>query len=106
LATRKPTKLKTSADYKAEIERTKQKLADLEKLAVAGEIGEIIKNANIVATYTKIKEQLKDTSDVAILSVIADLVGAKRIAITQTAPPKRKPADPNKPRKPRAKKAD
>jgi hypothetical protein len=68
MATRKPTKLKTSADYKAEIERTKQKLADLEKLAVAGEIGEIIKNANIVATYTKIKEQLKDTSDVAIFN--------------------------------------
>ena len=68
MATRKPTKLKTSADYKAEIERTKQKLADLEKLAVAGEIGEIIKNANIVATYTKTKEQLKDTSDVAIFN--------------------------------------
>ena len=31
MAKRKSTKLKTSADYKAEIERTKQKLADLEK---------------------------------------------------------------------------
>ena len=35
------------------------------KLAVAGEIGEIIKNANIVATYTKMsdvisKNQLRD----------------------------------------------
>jgi len=102
--TRKSTKLKTSAEFKLEIEKTKLKLAELEKLAVAGEIEEIIKNANIVATYGKIKEQLKDTNDVAILSVIADLVGAKRIVITQAPAPQRKPSDPNKPRKPRAKK--
>ena len=102
--TRKPRALKTSADYKLAIEKTKQKLAEYEKLAVAGEIGEIVKNANIIETYNKIKEQLKDTTDVAILSVIADLVGAKHVSITQTEAPKRKPADPNSPRRTRTKK--
>ena len=101
MATRKP-KPKTSAEYKILAEKTAQKLAEYQKLAVAEEIGEIVKGANIVATYGKIKEQLKDTTDVAILSVIADLVGAKRIVITQAEAPKRKPADPSKPRKPRA----
>jgi hypothetical protein len=53
--TRKPTKPKTSADLKAQLEAAKKRLADLEKRAYAEELSELIKSTNIVADFAKIQ---------------------------------------------------
>ena len=103
--TRKPTKPKTSADLKAQLEAAKKRLADLEKRAYAEELTELINATSIVADFAKIKARVQDIKEVAILTAIGSAVGIKRLEVKQAEPPKRKPADPNKPKKPRAKKS-
>ena len=101
---RKPAKPKTSAELKAQLEEAKKRLADLEKRAYAEELTELIGATNIVADFAKIKARVTDIKDVAILAAVGAAVGIKRLEVKQAEPPKRKPVDPNKPRKPRAKK--
>ena len=103
--TRKPTKPKTSADLKAQLETAKKRLKELEQRAYAEELTELIKATNIVADFAKIQARVKDIKEVAILAAVGAAVGIKRLEIKQAEPPKRKPADPNKPKKPRAKKS-
>ena len=103
--TRKPTKPKTSADLKAQLEAAKKRLADLEKRAYAEELTELIGATSIVADFEKIKARVQDIKEVAILAAIGAAVGIKRLEVKQAEPPKRKPADTNKPKKPRAKKS-
>ena len=105
VTTRKPTKPKTSADLKAQLEAAKKRLADLEKRAYAEELSELIKSTNIVADFAKIQARVTDIKDVAILAAVGAAVGIKRLEVKQAEPPKRKPADPNKLKKPRAKKS-
>jgi len=104
MTTRKPRATKTSADLKKQLEDAKKKIAELEKRAYAEELSELIKATNIVSDFAKIQSKVTDIKDVAILTAIGAALGIKRLTITQAEPPKRKPADPNKPRKPRAKK--
>ena len=103
--THKPTKPKTSADLKSQLEAAKKRLADLEKRAYAEELSELIKSTNIVADFAKIQARVTDIKDVAILAAIGTAIGIKRLEVKQAEPPKRKPADTNKPKKPRAKKS-
>lgn len=105
MATRKPSTPKTSAELKAQLEATKKKLAELERRAYAEELNELISTTNIVADFAKIQSKVTDIKPVAILTAIAASVGIKRLEIKQLEAPKRKPADPNKTRKPRAKKS-
>ena len=104
MATRKPTKPKTSVDLKAQLAEAKKRLADLEKRAYAEELTELINATSIVADFVKIKARVKDINDVAILAAVGAAVGIKRLEVKQLEPAKRKPADPNKASKPRAKK--
>jgi hypothetical protein len=100
MATRKPTP-KTSAELKQQLEDAKRRLADLEKRAYAEELNELIRETSIVADFAKIQARVTDINATAILSAIGDAVGIKRLQVTQTPPPARKPVDPNKPKKPR-----
>ena len=102
--TRKPTKPKTSADLKAQLETAKKRLKELEQRAYAEELTELIKATNIVADFAKIQAKVTDIKPTAILSAIGVAVGIKRLEVAQAEPKPRKPADPDKPRKPRAKK--
>jgi hypothetical protein len=88
--TRKPKIAKTSAELKQELELAKRKVAELEQRAFAEELGELIKNSAIVAAFTEIKSKATGATDTVILTAIANAVGIKRIAITQTAAPARK----------------
>jgi len=105
MATRKPRGTTTSAELKEKLEAAKKRLADLEKRAYAEELSELIKSTNIVADFAKIQARVTDIKDVAILAAIGTAIGIKRLEVKQLEAPKRKPADPNKPRKPRAKKS-
>ena len=103
MATRKPSKPKTSAELKEQLEIAKKKLAELEQRAYAEELTELIKSTNIISDFAKIQAKVTDIKPIAILGAIASAVGIKRLEIKQGDAPKRKPADPNKPRKLRAK---
>ena len=102
--TRKPTKPKTSAQLKEQLETAKKRLKELEQRAYAEELTELIAATNIVADFAKIQAKVTDIKPTAILSAIGVAVGIKRLEVAQAEPKPRKPADPNKPRKPRAKK--
>ena len=104
MATRKPRGTTTSAELKEKLEAAKKRLADLEKRAYAEELSELISSTNIVADFAKIQARVTDIKDVAILAAIGTAIGIKRLEVKQLEAPKRKPADPNKPRKQREKK--
>lgn len=104
--TSKPRTPKTSAELKEQLEKARAALAALEKKAYAEELGELIRNTNIVSDFKAIQAKVTDIKAIAILEAVAQELGISRVTITQAAPPKRKPADPNKPRKPRAKKTE
>lgn len=100
--TRKPSVPKTSADILKEIAAAKSRLATLEKQLYSEEIDELLKQTNIVADFAKVRLGLNSNiPTLVILSSIAAAVGLKRVLITTAEPAKRKPADPNKPKKPR-----
>ena len=102
--TRKPTKPKTSAEMKLQLEAARKRLADLEQRAYAEELTELINSTNIVADFAKIQAKVKSIQPPAILAAIGAAVGIKRLVVTQTDPTPRAPADPNKVKKPRTKK--
>lgn len=104
MATRKPRTSKSSAELKEQLEKARAALAALEKKAYAEELGELIRNSNIVRDFKAIQEKVTDIKAVAILEAVAQEVGIRRLTITQAEAPKRKPSDPNKPKKPRTKK--
>ena len=101
---RKPSKPKSSAEMKLQLEAARKRLADLEKRAYAEELTELINSTNIVADFAKIQAKVKDIKPVAILAAIGAAVGIKRLQVAQAEPTPRAPADPNKPKKPRTKK--
>ena len=102
--TRKPSKPKSSAEMKLQLEAARKRLADLEKRAYAEELTELINSTNIVADFAKIQAKVKSIKPPAILAAIGVAVGIKRLVVTQTEPTPRAPADPNKVKKPRTKK--
>lgn len=90
MATRKPRTPKTSAELKEQLEKARSALAALEKKAYAEELGELIRNSNIVKDFKGIQEKVTDIKAVAILEAVAQEVGIKRLTISQAAAPKRK----------------
>lgn len=106
MAERKIRVAKTSAELKDQLAKAREALAALEKRAYAEELGELIRNSNIVRDFKAIQGQVTDVKPAAILAAIAHQVGLRRMTITQADAPPRKPSDPNKPRKPRVKKPE
>jgi len=106
MATRKPSTPKTSADLKLQLEVARKRLAELEKRAYAEELTEFIGATNIVADFAKIQARVKDIPATGILAAIGAAVGIKQVEVKQADVVARKPADPNKPKKPRVKKID
>jgi uncharacterized iron-regulated protein len=104
MATRKPSTPKTSAELKQQLAQAKERLAELEKRAYAEEINELISATNIVADFAKVQANVTDIDATVILAAIGVAVGIKRLEVKQADAVKRKPADPNKPRKSGAKK--
>jgi hypothetical protein len=105
MASRKPSVPKTSADLKLQLAQAKLRLAELEKRAYAEELTELISATNIVADFAKIQARVKDIPATAILAAIGRAVRIIRVEVTQAGVVARKPVDPNKPNKPRGKKA-
>jgi hypothetical protein len=64
----------------------------------------LIATTSIVDEFKKIQARVTDIQPTAILAAIGAAVGIKRLEVKQTAPVKRKPANPNNPAKPRTKK--
>jgi len=104
MASRKPSKAKTSAELREQLEAARKKLADLEQRAYAEELFELIRETNIISDFAKIQSKVTDIKPAVILKAIGHAVGMRRLTVEQGAPAPRKPADPNKPRKPRASK--
>jgi uncharacterized iron-regulated protein len=104
MATRKPSTPKTSTELKQQLAQAKERLAELEKRAYAEEINELISATNIVADFAKVQASVTDIDATVILAAIGIAVGIKRLEVKQADAVKRKPADPNKPRKSGAKK--
>lgn len=105
MATRKPSRAKTSAELREQLEEAKKRLKDLEQRAYAEELNELIAGTSIVADFKKIQSKVKDIKPVTILTAIGHAVGVRRLTIEQKPTAPRKPADPNKPRKPRTPKS-
>jgi hypothetical protein len=93
MATRKPTKPKSSAELKQQLEDAKKRLAALEQRAYMEEIVEMLNATSVVSDIKKIREKLpKDIGAAAILQTLADKADFKRIVVTQIPTPPRKPA--------------
>lgn len=90
MAEKKPRVPKTSAELKEQLEKARAALAELEKRAYAEELGELIRNSNIVSDFKAIQSKVTDIKAVAILEAVAQELGIKRLTITQAAAPKRK----------------
>jgi len=99
-------KVKTAAELKTDLEKAKQKVKELEQRAYAGELEEFVKKTNIVSDFNKIKANVNGANDLVILAAIGKAAGIARLQISQSPAPKRGPADPNKPKKTTAKKAN
>ena len=86
------TRKTLSADeLKKKLEAAKEALKALEKRAYAGEVTEAIKKSSIPADFKKIKESAKDVSDIAILEAIGNVIGIKRLVVSQSEVKKRTP---------------
>lgn len=89
--TKRTRKVKTSADLKADLEAARAALAALEQRAYAEELDELVNKSGIVREFNAIKEQVKDASNIAILSSIGKAVGIKRLELTIKPAATRKP---------------
>ena len=87
--TRAPRKTLSADDLKKKLEAAKEALKALEKRAYAGEVSDAIKKSSIPAEFKKIKDSAKDVSDIAILEAIGNVIGIKRLVVTQSEVKKR-----------------
>ena len=88
--TRAPRKAPTAAELKAELEKAKLKVAELEQKAYAGELEEAIKATSIVADYAKLRAKVATSvTDVALIAAIGKAVGIKRLVVSQAPAAKR-----------------
>jgi len=75
-----------AGDYQAKLEKAKVALTALEEKAFASKLDELIKKQNIVSSFKVIQANVREISDVAILTAIGKAVGIKRLVITTTSP--------------------
>ena len=82
-------KKKTAADHKAELEKLRQKMAEIEAKAYEGELTEAIAESGIVDEFNKIKNNHKHIAPIHILQAIGKATKSPRLVITQSEPQKR-----------------
>jgi hypothetical protein len=80
---KKPRKVKTADDIKADLAAAKQKVADLEQKAYKSELSALIKASHFKADYDAIKSKIPSISDTAMIAEIAKACGALRMQISQ-----------------------
>jgi hypothetical protein len=85
---------KTAEQLLKDVEKAEQKLASLKKRAFAGSLTEKVKSSSIPAQFKQILEGTKGVSDVGLLEVIGEVVGIKRLVVTQTEAKTRAPRKP------------
>jgi hypothetical protein len=90
MAEKRTRTVKTAADLKAEIEKKRKEIAELESKAYASELDEAAKNFGAAKLFADIKAQVGKVGDVAIMAAIAKAAGVKRLEITQKDPVPRK----------------
>jgi hypothetical protein len=91
MATTGKRKTLTADELKQKLADAKEAIKTLERKAFASEISDAINKSNIPADIKKIKDGAKGVSDIAILETIGQIMGIKRLVVTQSEPVKRKP---------------
>ena len=81
----------TADELKQKLADAKEAIKALERKAFASEVTDAINKSNIPADFKKIKDGAKGVSDIAILETIGQIMGIKRLVVTQSEPVKRKP---------------
>jgi hypothetical protein len=81
----------TADELKQKLADAKEAIKTLERKAFASEVTDAINKSNIPADFKKIKDGAKGVSDIAILETIGQIMGIKRLVVTQSEPVKRKP---------------
>ena len=79
-------KKKTATELKADLERAKRRVQDLEAKAYEGELTEAVAKSSIVTEFNKIKDRYKDVGAVNILQAIGKAVKIPRVVVTQSEP--------------------
>jgi len=79
-------KKKTAAELKADLDKAKRRVQDLEAKAYEGELSEAVAKSSIVTEFNKIKNSYKDVGAVNILQAIGKAVKIPRVVVTQTEP--------------------
>jgi hypothetical protein len=104
MSTRKPAVPKTTKQLLAEM---LLKVEALKIQSAAEEIESLVAGTKVVEEYNKLRKDAdgKALKDYVILAAIARAVDAKDVEISEKKTPSRKPRDPSKPVKSRAKKA-
>lgn len=88
---RAPRKAKTAAEIKAQMEKLKEQLAQLELTEHAEELKAVIAKLKLQDVFANIKSKIKGVTDIAILTAIGKELGITRLSITQAEPKKRAP---------------
>jgi len=91
MATTKPRKKKTAADYKRDAEKAKKKAAELEAKAYEGELIEAIAATTIVAQFQSLKAKHPNIPPINIFRAIGKATKIMRLSVTQSEPQKRAP---------------
>lgn len=95
MATTEPTaqkrKAKTAAEIRADIEAAKQKLASAEAREYGTAIEAALKKANVVSSINVVKANVEGATDLLLLRKIGEMLGIKRLIVTQSEVKKRKP---------------
>ncbi|MDH6301190.1 hypothetical protein M2128_000092 [Polynucleobacter sphagniphilus] len=91
MATTGKRKTLTADELKQKLADAKEAIKTLERKAFASEVTDAINKSNIPADFKKIKDGAKGVSDIAILETIGQIMGIKRLVVTQSEPVKRKP---------------
>lgn len=76
----------SAAKDQARLKKAKAALTALEEKVYSRELEELIKKENIVSSFKVIQSNVREISDVAILTAIGKAVGIKRFVITTTGP--------------------
>lgn len=91
MATGRTRKTLTADELKQKLADAKEAIKTLERKAFASEISDAINKSNIPADIKKIKDDAKGVSDIAILETIGQIMGIKRLVVSQSEAVKRKP---------------
>jgi hypothetical protein len=91
MATTGKRKILTADELKQKLADAKEAIKTLERKAFASEISDAINKSNIPADIKKIKDGAKGVSDIAILETIGQIMGIKRLVVSQSEAVKRKP---------------